>query len=165
MVPQHWGGKVVGAICALCGILVIALPVPVFVENFQRLWDAHFLQSNLKRRRKEQQKMLKKEEASRSTHATVAFHAAGLKVTHATSLAEGATELMERRNRDGLLKQNKDGTLKLKRVVSVDKFDKPGDRGKGPRCQNAMQIRATAETSEKSTQQQLPPIKKSEPPR
>jgi hypothetical protein len=30
---------VVGAIVALMGILVIALPVPVFVENFQSLWD------------------------------------------------------------------------------------------------------------------------------
>ena len=39
MVPQHWAGKVFGAVCGLCGILVIALPVPVFVDNFQKLWD------------------------------------------------------------------------------------------------------------------------------
>jgi hypothetical protein len=42
-VPQSVLGKVVGSICAMSGILVIALPVPVFVENFQKLWDAYYM--------------------------------------------------------------------------------------------------------------------------
>ena len=57
MVPQHWLGKCFGAVCAMCGILVIALPVPVFVENFQRLWDAHYLTEHVKQRRKERDRL------------------------------------------------------------------------------------------------------------
>lgn len=32
MVPQHWLGKCFGALCAMSGILVIALPVRVVVQ-------------------------------------------------------------------------------------------------------------------------------------
>ncbi|EDO46842.1 predicted protein, partial [Nematostella vectensis] len=32
--PKTWMGKVVGSACAICGVLVIALPVSVVASNF-----------------------------------------------------------------------------------------------------------------------------------
>ena len=43
LVPQTPFGQVVGSFCAMSGILVVSLPIPVFVENFQRLWHAQNL--------------------------------------------------------------------------------------------------------------------------
>lgn len=37
MVPLTWSGQIFGGVCALCGVLVIALPVPVIVSNFTRI--------------------------------------------------------------------------------------------------------------------------------
>ena len=38
LVPQTLVGQMIGSMCAMSGIFVIALPIPIFVENFQQLW-------------------------------------------------------------------------------------------------------------------------------
>ncbi|XP_072537717.1 A-type voltage-gated potassium channel KCND3 [Salminus brasiliensis] len=54
MVPKTIAGKIFGSICSLSGVLVIALPVPVIVSNFSRIY--HQNQRADKRRAQKMQK-------------------------------------------------------------------------------------------------------------
>ena len=40
MVPATWAGKLVGSVCAICGVLIVALPISVIGSNFS-LYYAH----------------------------------------------------------------------------------------------------------------------------
>lgn len=40
MVPATWAGKIVGSVCAICGVLIVALPISVIGSNFS-LYYAH----------------------------------------------------------------------------------------------------------------------------
>ena len=40
MVPETWAGKMVGGVCAICGVLIVALPISVIGSNFS-LYYAH----------------------------------------------------------------------------------------------------------------------------
>ena len=58
MVPVTVTGKIVGSICSLSGVLVIALPVPVIVSNFSRIYLKH--QRAEKRKANQVRKRVKK---------------------------------------------------------------------------------------------------------
>ena len=38
-VPDTFYGKLIGSLCAICGVLTIALPVPVIVSNFDYFYQ------------------------------------------------------------------------------------------------------------------------------
>ena len=48
-------GKIVGGICSLSGVLVIALPVPVIVSNFSRIYHQSQRADKMKAQRKARQ--------------------------------------------------------------------------------------------------------------
>lgn len=51
-VPETIAGKIVGGVCSLSGVLVIALPVPVIVSNFSRIYHQNQRADKRKAQRK-----------------------------------------------------------------------------------------------------------------
>ena len=40
--PKGPAGKFVGALCAICGLLAVSLPVPVIVNNFMTIYKSKY---------------------------------------------------------------------------------------------------------------------------
>ncbi|KAM3618886.1 uncharacterized protein V6R79_026293 [Siganus canaliculatus] len=52
MYPQTWLGMMVGALCALAGVLTIAMPVPVIVNNFGMYYSLAMAKQKLPKKKK-----------------------------------------------------------------------------------------------------------------
>uniref|UniRef100_H3D9J1 Ion transport domain-containing protein n=1 Tax=Tetraodon nigroviridis TaxID=99883 RepID=H3D9J1_TETNG len=52
MYPETWSGMVVGALCALAGVLTIAMPVPVIVNNFGMYYSLAMAKQKLPKKKK-----------------------------------------------------------------------------------------------------------------
>ncbi|CAI2732353.1 unnamed protein product [Schistosoma spindalis] len=73
MLPRTILGKLIGACCCICGVLVVALPIPIIVNNFADFYKEHMRREKVLKRRDEFEKFRRNEELINNEMNTSAF--------------------------------------------------------------------------------------------
>ncbi|XP_078402637.1 voltage-gated potassium channel KCNC4 isoform X1 [Cetorhinus maximus] len=108
MYPQTWSGMLVGALCALAGVLTIAMPVPVIVNNFGMYYSLAMAKQKLPKKRRKH--IPCGSHAKSSGHYKSALNSP-CNNTQTDSGAIAAEEIKERKSSDS--KQNGEANLAL----------------------------------------------------
>jgi len=51
-VKKTWFGKLVGACCAISGVLIISLPIPIIVNTFNKLYEKAKIKNQIMKKKK-----------------------------------------------------------------------------------------------------------------
>nr|XP_015198275.1 PREDICTED: potassium voltage-gated channel subfamily C member 4 isoform X1 [Lepisosteus oculatus] len=121
MYPQTWSGMVVGALCALAGVLTIAMPVPVIVNNFGMYYSLAMAKQKLPKKKKKHNPNPNTQPDSPTFGKSMSSSPRDSTQSDTCPLA---TEEAIGRNRSGNSKQNGDAGV----VMSEEEPLSPGDK-------------------------------------